>query len=112
MTTANYVRTPDIGDAVKGYEQRVLDALGIAWKANGRTHIRCPYPGHGGDNDWRWDGTKGRAFCTCSRPHSIFDVLMKCEGVDFEAAKIRVAETIGRADLIRKQRNGKRYQST
>src|SRR5690242_10429397 len=107
-----YVRTPDIAGAVKGFEGQVLAKLGIAWRPNGKTHIRCPYPGHGGDNDWRWDGAKGQAYCTCSKPHSIFDVLMKCEGVDFETAKIRVAETIGRPDLIRTRVNGKRYQAT
>ena len=46
---------------------------------------------------------EGARFCTCSKPHSIFDVLMKCEAVDFGTAKIRVAETIGRTDLIRER---------
>jgi hypothetical protein len=32
---------------------------------------------------------------------SALDVLMKCQGVDFETAKIRAAEMIGRTDLIR-----------
>src|SRR4051794_11475394 len=106
-----YVRTNDIIGAVKGREEIILDGLVPEWR-HGRPHVRCPYPEHGGDNDWRWDRRAGRAFCTCSLGDSIFDVLMKCEGVDFEAAKIRVAETIGREDLIKKRRNGKRYQAT
>src|SRR5689334_8950567 len=54
-----------------------------------------------------------RHSATCSHGDSIFDVVRKCECLGderdgFEAAKIRVAETIGRADLIRKRRNGVR----
>ena len=92
-----YVRTSDIIDAVKGREDRVLDALGIAWKPNGRPISAAPIPTTAGTTTGAGMATRGRAFCTCSKPHSIFDVLMKFEGVDFETAKIRVAETIGRA---------------
>jgi hypothetical protein len=42
----------------------------------------------------------GNAVCSCTPPHSVFDVAMHLEGLDFEAAKIRVVEAIGRADLI------------
>jgi hypothetical protein len=101
-----YVAFPDIRDAVKGHETEVLAAVGIDWQ-DGKAHITCPYPDHGGANDWRWDGKANKAFCTCAgrrgepRFHSIFDVVMVKEGCDFEAAKIRVAEAIGRTDLIR-----------
>jgi hypothetical protein len=59
----------------------------------------------------RWDVKKDRAFCTCieaggHKSDSIFDVTMKVVGLDFEAAKIRVAELIGRIDLIRESNGG------
>ena len=44
---------------------------------------------------------------------SIFDVVMKVESIDFEAAKIRALEMIGRTDIIRiKDSKGKKYQKT
>ena len=96
-----YVRTDAILEAVKGHESQVLDALGIPW-SNGRPHITCPYPDHpDADPSWRWDQEKSRAFCTCAaKGDSIFDVIMKCQSIDFDAAKIRVAEMIGCDDLI------------
>src|SRR4029077_9879446 len=42
----------------------------------------------------------GNAVCTCTPSHSVFDVAIHLEGLDFEAAKIRVVEAIGRSDLI------------
>jgi hypothetical protein len=100
-----YVPTKAIRDAVAGREAEVLDALGIFW--NGKSHIRCPYPDHEDQNpSWRWDPVKRRAHCTCTRSASIFDVVAKVKGIDFEAAKIWIAESIGRPDLIR-QRGGK-----
>src|SRR5947209_16529862 len=95
---ARFVNTIDIREAVKGHEVEVLSAVGIPWQ--GRGHITCPYADHGGKDDWRWDSRKSHAVCTCRNPHSIFDVVMAVEGVDFEAAKVRVAEIIGRSDLI------------
>ncbi len=102
-----FVTTKEIRAAVDGHETEVLDALGIDWKAC-RPHIDCPYPEHGGKGDWRWDVNKKKAFCTCQNGHAdgIFDILAKCEGVEFEAAKIRVADIIGRSDLI-KTKGGK-----
>ena len=95
-----WVATRAIQAAVKDREAEVLDALGIPWR-EGRPHIRCPYPTHAdGDPSWRWDERKARARCTCSRGDSIFDVVMKLEGIDFDAAKLRVAELLGRHDLI------------
>ncbi len=97
----NYVKTSHIKAAVQGNEPLVLEALGIDWRA-GKPHIRCPYPSHDdGNASWRWDERKARAFCSCiEKSHSVFDVIMAMEGCDFEAAKRRVAELIGRADLI------------
>jgi hypothetical protein len=90
-----YVKTTDVREAVKGNEERILDAVVPNW-SSGRPHIDCPYPTHGGKNDWRWDRTKARAVCSCTRADSIFDVVMKCEGLaDFEEAKIRCAELVG-----------------
>ena len=92
-------------------EMGVLRALGIPWE-DSAWHIPCPYPDHLDQNpSWRWDGSKGRAYCTCiDRSHSIFDVVMRRESIDFEAAKLRVAEILGRQDLI-KVRDGERHQA-
>jgi hypothetical protein len=118
MTGARYVRTAAIKQAVVGRELDVLGAIGIDWRG-GRRHINCPYPDHGGKDDWRWDASNERAFCTCigTRPdeggfHSIFDVVSAREGIDFEKAKIRVAEIIGRTDLIEEGGGGPRRQKT
>src|SRR5215204_7481588 len=115
----SYVRTQDIKHAIDGQEQRILDALNIPWPNGRKPHIDCPYPEHGGKDDWRWDDKKGKAFCTCSKSDSIFDVIRKCEGLGddrtgFDPAKIRAAEIIDRQDLIKLKRqvNGQRYQGT
>jgi hypothetical protein len=103
-----YVPTNAIREAVKGRETEILRALGINWEANAK-HIRCPYPDHDDIHpSWRWDPATQRAHCTCTRSHSIFDVVCKKKGVDFAAAKIVVAEIIGRTDLIRRPGNRKR----
>ena len=94
-----YTPTRKIQEAVRGRETDVLNALGIDWN-KGNPHIACPYPTHGGEGDWRWDAKTSRARCTCTRGDSIFDVTMKVAGIDFEAAKMRVAELLGRTDLI------------
>ena len=109
--TDSYAPTRALQQAVRGHEATVLAALGIAWQA-GAQHIACPYPDHDDQNpSWRWDERKARAYCTCiERSHSIFDVVMRCEGIDFEAAKLRVAEILGRHDLI-KVRDGERHQA-
>ena len=87
----------------------MLEALGIPWH-QGLAHIRCPYPAHGGNGDWRWDDAKKKAFCTCSKGDSIFNVVMRCEGLGFEAAKIWTANLLGRQDLI-KQRGSQERQA-
>jgi hypothetical protein len=101
MTSDRYVPTPAIRQAVRGHETTVLAALGITWRG-GAQHIACPYPDHADQNpSWRWVERKARAYCTCvERSHSIFDVVMRIEGVDFETAKLRVAEILGCHDLI------------
>ena len=103
-----YVATDDIKAALEGRETEVICALSIEL---GR-HVRCPYPEHDDRNpSWRWDMRKSCAYCTCiDGSHSTFDVLMKVEGLDFDAAKVRAAELLGRTDLIRNG-DGKRYQS-
>jgi phage/plasmid primase-like uncharacterized protein len=99
-----HVDTDEIKAAVIGSETDVLDALDINWKKPGQ-HIDCPYPGHGGKNDWRWDSKMKRAVCTCNggKYHSIFDVVKFAEEIDFKSAKVRIAEIIGRDDLIHEQ---------
>jgi hypothetical protein len=100
-----YVPTNAIRDAVTGREADILNALGIPW-SGGSTHIFCPYPDHPDrDPSWRWDDKRKVAFCTCigSRPgenkgHSIFGVVAAKEGLNREAAKMRVAEIIARPD--------------
>jgi Toprim domain len=87
---------------VKGRETEVLEALQISWET-GAPHIHCPYPDHADENpSWRWIERQAKACCTCiERTHSILDVVMHVEGVDFEAAKLRLAEILKRDDLIR-----------
>jgi hypothetical protein len=119
MTGAvRYVKTAEIRAAVKCRETLVLERLGILWQ-KGKPHINCPYPDHGGADDWRWDPRKCRAFCTCigkrpgeKRSHSIFDIVALIEDVDYDTAKIRVAEIIGRSDLIKTKSGGKGHQTT
>ena len=113
-SAGRYVKTSAIQQAAQGHELEILRAIGIDWTA-GRGHIDCPYSDHGGKADWRWDDRRGRAFCTCigNRPgekksHSILDVMMVAGGLDFEAAKIRVAELLNRDELIRTNGAGDR----
>jgi hypothetical protein len=115
-----YVLTRDIKQAVHGHELAVLKGIGINWTGT-RRHIDCPYADDGSKSDWRWDERKNVAHCTCigNRPsdkkaHDIFAVVMVMTGVDFEAAKIRVAELIGRPDLIKTKGGdgGRMYQKT
>src|SRR6516164_11198294 len=103
-SSERFVRTKDIRSAVKGREGDILDALGIDWR-HSRPHIACPYPDHDDHNpSWRFDPRTGRAFCTCitdRKSDGIFDVVTKMQAVDFDAAKIIVAELLHREDLIR-----------
>jgi hypothetical protein len=46
-----YVTTREIGAAVQGREEQILEGLGIRARAATRDHIDCPYPQHGGKND-------------------------------------------------------------
>jgi hypothetical protein len=114
MTGNRHVSTPAIQTVVKGREPEILRRLEIGWEG-GNPHIHCPYPSHGDKNpSWRWDEQKARAFCTCiEKSHSIFDVVMAVKGIEFAAAKVLVAQLIGREDLIRQSR-GKEdgYQAT
>jgi len=85
---------PNIKTAVKGREMDVLKSLGIE-PGNGK-HINCPYPSHGGKDDWRWDKNKNRAYCTCIRGgHSIFDVVMSVRDIDFRESLGVVAGILG-----------------
>ena len=111
MTSDRYLPTKEIQEAVKGREREVLEALRIPWD-RGSGHIKCPYPDHADDNpSWRWNDGKQKAHCTCTeRSQSIFDVVMRCEGIDFDAAKLRVAEILDRQELV-KVRDGQRHQA-
>jgi hypothetical protein len=98
-----YVSTRAIQAAVQGRETEMLEALQISWE-NGGPHIHCPYPDHNDENpSWRWDRAKARAHPTCIArgEHSIFDVVMQIESSNFEAAKLRIAQILGRTDLIK-----------
>lgn len=95
-----YVKTKGIKAAADGREAEIARLVGIPWR--GRDHIRCPYPDHDDkDPSWRLMDS-GLVICTCcdGKAHSIFDAVMKVLGLDFEAAKMRVAEVLGRTDLI------------
>jgi phage/plasmid primase-like uncharacterized protein len=110
---ASYVLTQDLQVALRGHETEVLEALKIPWR-DGRPHICCPYADHRDDHpSWRWDQPKARAYCTCIERggHSVFDVVMGVERSEFEAAKVRVAEILGRTDLIR-VRDRNRHQTS
>ena len=103
MTSDRYVSTQAIHEAARSQEMDVLRALGIAWE-DGARHISCPYPDHLDQNpSWRWDARKAKAFCTCITQrggHSILEIVKRVKGIDFEAAKLRTAEILGRRDLI------------
>jgi phage/plasmid primase-like uncharacterized protein len=101
--SGRWVATAAIQAAATGHETHILSVLGISWNG-GTSHIRCPYPDHQDKHpSWRWDRKKGRAYCTCTRSDSIFDVVAKVKCLDFEETKIAVAEMIGRSDLIRQR---------
>jgi len=111
MSYEQHIPTVAVQKAVRGRETEVLKALNIAWD-DGAKHLTCPYPDHADQHpSWRWDGEKARAYCTCiDRSHSIYDVVMRCRSIEFEAAKLCVAEILGRHDLI-KARHRERYQT-
>jgi hypothetical protein len=95
---SRYVKTADARAATEGHEAEIVRALGVPW--HGRGHIRCPYPDHD-DHDPSWRlMDDGMAICSCRTAHSVFDVAMHLQGIDFEEAKLRVAEILGRTDLI------------
>lgn len=95
----SWIDTEKARDAVRGRETDILDAMGIPWR-RGAPHIDCPYPSHGGRNDWRWDSPRALAHCSCNKTHDIFKVAMLREGITFADAKKMAAEIIGRSDLI------------
>jgi len=115
MNANRHVQSSVIKEAVIGREVDILEALQIDWRS--AQHITCPYPGHADNSpSWRWDEKKARAFCTCiDKCHSIFDIVGAREGIDFEAAKIRVAGLLAREDLIQNSasvKSGHDYQAT
>ena len=79
----------------------MLAAIGIN-RGTGRTSPVRSRIAADANPSWRWDERQARAHCTCTNGHalSIFDVLGRVEAIDFDAAKIRAAELIGRNDLI------------
>jgi hypothetical protein len=92
------VPTDAVKTAAEGREAEIVRAIGVRW--DGRTHVTCPDPKHLDNNpSWRLM-PDGKAVCSCRPPHSVFDVVGYVEGLDFEASKIRVAQIIGRDDLI------------
>jgi Toprim domain len=111
MSAERWVATRAIQEAVKRRESDVLQAIGIPWD-DSAGHITCPYPDHADANpSWRWNERRAKAYCTCIQgSQSIFDVVMRVEGVEFDPAKLRVAEILGRQDLIRAS-DGKRHQA-
>jgi hypothetical protein len=81
----------------------------------GRPHIPCPYPEHPDENaSWRWDKSHRKARCTCAKNDSIFDVVMKIQCINFDDAKVRIAELLNLDYLICVQGevNGKKFQAT
>lgn len=95
-----FVPTGAIKEAVRGRETDIIDALGIPWQ-KGRPHINCPYPEHPDRNpSWRWDEKRARASCSCASSDGVLDVVAKVSGIDFDLAKVKTAELLGRHDLI------------
>jgi uncharacterized protein DUF5906 len=95
-----YVITKALKAAIEGRAPEIVSAIGIRW--NGRDHVHCPYPDHDDKNpSWRLMPS-GLAICTCcgGKAHSVIDVVMKVLGLRFDEAKIRIAEILGRTDLI------------
>ncbi len=83
---------------IKGREKDVLTALGISWPHGRQQHIICPFPDHDDhDPSWRWDAGKRRWSCTCTEGYkSVYDAVMRMQGVDFVAAvKWVKAEVLG-----------------
>ena len=116
-TSANmperFVPTKAAQQAVEGHEVSIVQSLGIPWTAGQRTHIRCPYPDHGGAEDWRLN-SKGRGICTCTgnKTDSVFDIASKVRGIDFEEAKVWCCEAIGATDIIRAKSAEGGFQAT
>lgn len=115
-TPVRYVSTEVARKAVSGHEIAIVRGLGISWEAGRRAHIACPYPGHPGPPEakkWRLTA-KGRAICTCTegKSDSVFDIASKVEALDFEAAKVRCIEIIGRSDLVRERSGDGTFQAT
>jgi hypothetical protein len=102
--SGRYVDTAEIKAAVQDRALAVIEALGIPWSGN-KVHVKCPYPEHGGDTDWRWDDDKGAAFCNCSKGDDIFTVVRKVRGCTFNDAKLYIAEIVA-PDLIRERKGG------
>ena len=95
-----FVRTSAIKAAVKGRETEVLHALGIMWHNGGPTHVLCPFHDDH-DPSWRWDDAKGCCFCTCDiSGKDIFTIVERRKGIDFDEAKLWIAEQLGLSDLI------------
>jgi phage/plasmid-associated DNA primase len=104
---ARYVRTKDAERLIKGRGQEALQKIGVPWPGRG-THIHCPLGLHPDNNpSWRWDKDCDRYFCTCGNG-SIFDVVMRMCHLDFEGAKIHIAELLDRTDLVRESGGGSR----
>ena len=107
ITVETYVTKEDAVSAVKGRELDILLKKGVPWKPGQRGHIDCPYPNHGGANDWRFDPATGMCHCTCNARHDIFETLTLLRGEDpksmgtFAKSKIEAVEALGRTDLIR-----------
>jgi hypothetical protein len=106
MTTVeHFAPTTEIRRAVSGRELEILSELGIGC-TDGSRHIKCPCPTHVDNHpSWRWDQAKARAFCTCTRSDSIFDVIMKLREIGFKEAKVLAAQTIGRMQSANGQAN-------
>jgi hypothetical protein len=98
--TTKFVNTIIAQHMVAGREAELVRAAGIAWPPARGGHIKCPYPNHGGEGDWRL-AENGKAVCSCNgqKYHSVFDVLMFLgRAHNFEEAKIVAVELLGQHD--------------
>ena len=103
-------RAQSIKAELSGREEQLLRWIGIPWgAANKKTHIKCPFPGHGDQNpSWRWDDNKKAWFCSQCVGGDIFEAVKRMKGVDFlEACDIVERDFLGHTDETPAARRGR-----
>jgi hypothetical protein len=77
---------PSAKELIRGRELDLLNHFGVAWPAQGKTHMCCPFSDHPDDNpSWRWDSSEARWFCTCGSG-DVIDAVQRLNGWDYVEA--------------------------